>query len=186
MGYGSEWQHDQKQIDWDGVKMSAPKPPAPGLYELKFVEMQVTETSGKDKQGKPKDKAAMIKARLEIVAARDSAGEEDIGRTVFDNWVFSQEGAFKVKNAAVVSGKELPSSLSYDDLAAFASSFEGEVITAMVDNRTYEGKTNPNIRYYGEEAPKDDENGNGAESHPPRAANKPNGNKGKVAPRRGR
>lgn len=185
MGYGNEWSHGDKQIDWDKVSTAAPKPPAPGLYDAKIAEVQVVETKGDG--GKPK--VPMLKVRMEIVAVREGGSEDAIGRKLFDNWVMSQEGAFKVKNAAAVAGKELPGSLEYDDLSAFASSFEGEIVPVMIDTRKYEGKENANVRYYGEEAPSDDRNGesngNGKarESHPPRSASK-SGKGGKAQARR--
>jgi hypothetical protein len=179
MAYTSGWKHSGQAVNWDGVSVEGPKPPAPGACELRVLKMEAQESQ----KGQP-----MISVQLEIIS--HTSDEESVGRKVYDNFVLTQEGAFKVKNYCLVAGvdpTEALATVDYDTVNAFAEAQLGTTVAAMLSHRTYQGKARAQIDYYGEAPPTDGANGNGngagREAHPARPAPKA-GKSGKPAGRR--
>ena len=179
-GYTSGWKHSGSGVDWDAVSVEGPKPVAAGACELKVVKMEPQETS----KGDP-----MISVQLEVVS--HSSDEESVGRKVYDNFVLSQGGAFKVKNYCLVAGVDPSESLGtvdYDTVNTFCEGQLNTMVAAMISHRDFKGKSRAQVDYYGSEPPTDEangnSNGNGRGAHPARPAGKPANKGGKAQARR--
>lgn len=145
------WKHgaDGKKIDWDKVKMGGGEPCPAGQHEAKVLEATPQET----KAGQP-----MIKVKMEIVG---SDNDDAIGRKLFDNWVLTQEGLFRLKQFCAAVDTEGPETVAYDDVDAFCSKIANMVVPVNVRNTTFEGNPQAKVNWYGTERPSDEKNGNG-------------------------
>lgn len=164
-GYTTGWGHSGK-VNWDNVSVEGPKAPPPGLYEFTVSKANPQESSTQ----KP-----MISVQLELTRADDERNSDAVGRKVFDNWMLTEEGAFRIKNFCQATGTDLPDDISYDSVDAWCKGVEGTQGSVMLSTQKYQGKDRARVDYYGTEEPKDEapRNGNGKAAHPPRSAAKP-------------
>jgi len=144
------WKHSAK-FDWGKVSVEGGTPPPVGIYEAECVGVEVKLTQ----KGDP-----MISVKWKLTGAEEpECREEGVGKMIFDNLVMTQEGAFKAKQLAVVTGLELPESQAPDDVNAFADKITGMECSMMIRHRNYEGKPRGDILHYGAEPPTDETNG---------------------------
>lgn len=145
----SGWSHKDK-IDWGNVKVGGGKVAHPGLYEIKAADLKMKQSS----TGKP-----MIEAKFEIVGTDEDELKDSIGCFVYDNWMLSEEGGFRMKGFAMVAGllDDLPESQAPDDVSAFCEKAMGTSLPAMIKHDMYNGQAKAKIDFFGEERPKDEE-----------------------------
>jgi len=151
MAYGTTGWKNANKLNWDNVSVEGRKAPPEGLYEGKVVKIEPKLA---------KSGASMLEVRVELIGASDQAlRDEGVGTTVYDNWVFTEAGGFRIKNFALVAGIDLPDSDSYDDVIAFGEGAINRTLPVMIKHETYQGKLKGRIDYYGDEPPKDEQNG---------------------------
>lgn len=152
-GYGGGsvgWKQNAK-FDWNKISVEGGTPPPMGVYSAKVESADIALTS----KGDP-----MIKVKIKLTGAEEPELREDgVGKVVYDNWVCTPEGAFKMKQFAVVAGMidDLPESQQPDDVNAFAQKAVGAELDLMIRHRSYQGKPQPDIQHYGAEPPKDED-----------------------------
>lgn len=134
------WTSDEA-IDWDKVSDEAPPPPEDGIYAFTITKAEPKPT----KESKP-----MISVTLKLT---QRFGGEAVNSYVFDNCVFTQEGAFRVKNLAKSLDISLPAGTSYGAIEEFCSTLVGA--GAYVKTRLgapYQGKVSAKVDRYMTEA----------------------------------
>lgn len=133
-GYAG-WSHSGK-IDWDKVSTDAPKPLEPGVYLLEVAKAEPKETS----QGHPSVAMAY--------QATKTWGGDSVKRKVFDNFVLTQDGAFKIKQFAEAVDADPPESVEYGTVSDWAEEVVGTEVWAYLVQQTYQGKTNNRVDRY--------------------------------------
>lgn len=123
-----------EEINWDEVG----NPPPEGEYNFLFEKTEYKPTS----KGKH-----MIKCQLKIEAAVDPNHEEkSVGRTVFTNFNFFQDGAFGVKLFANALEIPLPRQVNKAALEDWAAEhLLGVVCGATLKHRDWNGAKQPDI-----------------------------------------
>lgn len=133
MGYETEGMTDYEEtLNWDDVGSVV----AVGDYDAEIVKVEHTFN---------KNKKHMLKVQLKVEAAYDEENEKSVGRTLFDNWNFTQEGGFRPKQFSVATGEELPTMVSKDLLEQWAEKITGTHVGLSVTHREYNGQTQPSI-----------------------------------------
>jgi hypothetical protein len=127
--YGSESMADyEEEISWDEVGVP------PGLGKHNFLVDKVEyklNSSGKH----------MVKLQAKIEAAVDPNNEKFIGRTVFTNFNFTQQGGFVVKNFANALGIELPRTVNKAVLEDWMNSHVlGQLFGATIQHRDFQNQ----------------------------------------------
>lgn len=142
MGYGKfQGQGDLGEEFWSGIRTDAPEPLEPGLYECECIQADVQPIGKGKNAGKPS-----IKAIFKITGKWGD--NEDLSRTVYDNFIFTKEGAFKMKNFCEASDVALPMSTYEDELNRVCEDMVGLELWCELTTRKWEGKTNNNIARY--------------------------------------
>ena len=115
-----------ESINWDEVG----NPPPKGQYNFS-VEKAEYKPTGKGKH--------MVKCQMKIEAAVDMANESAIGRTVFTNFNFFQQGAFGVKAFCKALDIPLPSLINKAILTDWIAEHlvTGIVFGATIDHRPW-------------------------------------------------
>src|SRR5271166_3599102 len=133
-GYGGEGFTDyEDQVNWDTVGSPVPQ----GDYDGEVIKAEYKPTSA----GKH-----MAKVQLKIEAAYDQANEEKgKDRHVFENFVFTQEAGFRVKNFAEMAGIELPTILNKEIVEQWAASIVGIKIGFNVKHREWQGSKQASV-----------------------------------------
>lgn len=151
MGYGGTqgWKFND-EMDWAAESVEGGKAAPPGLYDVKVV-------SAKPKTAKT-DKP-MIEVKLQITGAAEEANNETIGWFVYDNWVIAKGAGFRVKNFCMVANIDPPKSQNFDVIAKFCEEVEGTEVPVVLNQRKFEDRVRANVQYYGDEPPKDEQNG---------------------------
>lgn len=156
------WNHTGA-LDLTGTSVEAPKPVPAGLYKLRVANAEPRESDS----GKP-----MVSVQFEIAEA-DSGDEKTIGRKVFDNLILTAEDGFRTKNFCTEAEVSPPKTVDFKAVERWCSDLADVTVRAKLTQRTFKGRTNAAIDYYGTEPPKDSRNGHGEEDqdrdrHPPR------------------
>jgi hypothetical protein len=142
MGYNKfQGQGDLGEEFWNGVRTDAPEPLEPGLYECECIKADAEPIKNGKNAGKPS-----IKAVFKITGKWGD--DEDLSRTVYDNFVFIKEGAFKMKNFCEAADVALPMSTYEDELNRVCEDMLGIELWCELSLRKYEGKRNNNISRY--------------------------------------
>ncbi len=134
-GYEENFQDFETEINWDEVGGIVPK----GRYDAELVQADYQPTAA----GKH-----TLKVRWKIGGVHDSATEAAVNKMVFDNWVFTQEGAFKVKDFGKASGIDLPRTISKAILEEWCATILGTQITIDVDHRMWQGEPRSDLKKY--------------------------------------
>lgn len=141
-GYQYTGQRELPEEFWKGISSDAPAPLEDGVYEANCIKAEPQPTK---KDGKPS-----IKCTFKVIGAWGS--DTDLNRTVFDNFTFEQEGAFKVKNFCESANVDLPGSTFIDELERLSEDMVGVTVWVHLGTREYKGKNNNTIvRYVSED-----------------------------------
>ena len=127
---------DKQAFDWSGVTTGAPPPAPDGLYLVRFTASEAEASASK--------KTPMVKLTLEI--GEDEAGNEPKGysKRLFDNLVFTQAAAWKIKAVAEAAGVPLPLDNSTESAIEFGNSLleaSKDGIYVRVKQETYTAKS---------------------------------------------
>jgi len=133
-GYGQEGFTDyEDQLNWDTVGSPVPL----GDYDVEVVKAEYKPTSA----GKH-----MAKIQFKIESAYDQANEEKSkDRLVFENFVFTQEAGFRVKNFAEAAGIDLPTIVSKQVIEEWAASIVGVKVGINVKHREWQGSLQASV-----------------------------------------
>lgn len=136
MSYEQEGYVDQDQeINWDAVGVPIPV----GRFDFELVKWEFKPTS----EGKP-----MVNVQATVKAVHNADHEENIGRSVFENFVFTQAGGFRVKQFAKAIGFELPRVINKEVLDQLGESMLGQQFTADITHRVWQGEPRGQISKY--------------------------------------
>lgn len=133
-GYGGEGFTDyEDQLNWDTVGSPVPQ----GDYDGEIIKAEYKPTSA----GKH-----MAKIQIKIEAAYDPANEEKSkDRLVFENFVFTQEAGFRVKNFAEMAGVELPTMVNKEIVEQWSTSIVGIKVGFNVKHREWQGSKQASV-----------------------------------------
>ena len=122
--YGGEAMDDYSEnINWDDVGSNIPV----GKYDF-VVEEAKYQLS--------KTKKHMVNVRLKVDGAHDSEqAEATKNKSVFENFVFTAQGGFRVKDFAKASGAELPPTVNKAVLEDWCQSIVGLAVGAEIHHR---------------------------------------------------
>lgn len=167
MSYEQEgFQDYEEQVNWGSVGLVVAK----GRYDVELVQADYKPTS----EGKH-----MLSVQFVITDVHDANNSEFKEKRLFDNFVFTQAGGFKVKDFAAATGIELPTTVTRGVLEEWAGTVLGARATVDVAHRQWEGKNRPDIKTYhpiGGPAEVEAEASNGHHEEEPRMNGKTNGN----------
>lgn len=132
--YGGETMADyEEEISWDDVGV----PPGIGKYNF-LLDKAEYKLNGSAKH--------MVKVQAKIEGAVDPNNEKFIGRTVFTNFNFTQQGGFVVKNFAGALGIDLPRTVNKAVLEDWIqSSLIGQVFGATISHRDWQNQKQADI-----------------------------------------
>jgi len=132
--YGGEPMTDYEEtLNWDNVGVPVPI----GDYDCVVTAAKYQP----DKNNKH-----MLKVQLEIEAAYNPENvESSIGRFLFDNWPFTQQGGFRPKQFATAASIGLPAVVSKTILEEWAGGIVGMKVGVTVVHRDWQGQTMANI-----------------------------------------
>jgi|SRR5215469_1604214 len=132
--YGGEPMTDYEEtLNWDNVGVPVPL----GDYDCVVTAAKYQP----DKNNKH-----MLKVQLEIEAAYNPENvESSIGRFLFDNWPFTQQGGFRPKQFATAASIGLPAVVSKTILEEWAGGIVGLKVGVTVVHRDWQGQTMANI-----------------------------------------
>jgi len=133
MGYNSEGMTDNEEnINWDEVG----KPVSKGEYDFELVKAEYKPTS---------TQKHMVVCHFKIVSAYDADNEDNVERLVFENFVFTQAAAFRVKQFAKATGVELPSTINKTYLEEWCSMVLGTNVGGVVGHNLFQGEPRATI-----------------------------------------
>lgn len=128
----------EENLDWDSV---GNPPPAHNFnFVFEKAEHAFSKTSGKH----------MVKAVMKIEAYDPKYPEDEkyIGRTVFCNFNFSQQGAFLAKQLIDVLGLDKPTAISKAILEEWANSIVGMQVGAVLNHRIFQDQKQANVQKF--------------------------------------
>ncbi len=133
-GYGGEGFTDyEDQLNWDAVGSPVPQ----GDYDGEIFKAEYKPTSA----GKH-----MAKIQIKIEAAYDPANEEKSkDRFVFENFVFTQEAGFRVKNFAEMAGVELPAMVNKEIVEQWSANIVGIKVGFNLKHREWQGSKQASV-----------------------------------------
>jgi hypothetical protein len=128
-GYANEGYTDfEENINWDHVDVPVP----PGSYDVVCSSAEFRPTKP-DAHGKQKP---MIVAQFTIEGCANSDdAEQAMGRTLFANFVFTEQGAFLIKRLAKATGIELPTVVNKPVLEELATQLLEQKVGVVVKHR---------------------------------------------------
>lgn len=133
----------EETFNWDEISDEAPPPLADGFYFATFAKTDFQ----KAKSGKPG-----VKIEFTVTKAYGGADGE-LKRKLFDNPVFSQESAFRLKRLAKSAGVELPSVVNRETIEEFCGNLQSSSgVWIRTKQNTYEGKVSARVDQYFSEA----------------------------------
>ncbi len=131
--YGTEGFTDyEDHLNWDAVGSPVPL----GDYDVEVVKAQYKPTSA----GKH-----MCKVQFKIESAYERANEKAKDRLVLENFVFTQEDGFRVKDFAEVTGVELPAIVNRQVIEEWAASIVGIKVGINVKHREWQGSVQAGV-----------------------------------------
>jgi hypothetical protein len=124
----------EETIAWDEVG----SPPDKGVYNFTIEKAEYKPTAA----GKH-----MVKVQYKIEAAVDPNHEKNINRTVFDNWVFTQNAAFKVKEFCKALDIPLPATVNKAVLEDWIAEniMTGITFSGTISHRPYNGQQQADV-----------------------------------------
>lgn len=129
---------DRENLDWNKIDATAPPRLDRDIYYGKIVSAEAKRT----KTDKPS-----VAIRIEATTRYENEKLDKL-RPLFDNLVFTQDGAFKAKQICEALGIDPPEDSGYKLVKAFADEILGKKLWMLVGSRMYEGKKNNNIERY--------------------------------------
>lgn len=138
-GYADQQMTDyEENLDWDSVG----NPPNKGQYNflVEKAEHAFSRNGGKH----------MIKCVLKIEGydPKEPGNEKFIGRTVFVNLNFSQQGAFLTKELLNVLGIDKPTTINKGILEELANLITGQQVGGVIDHRTFNDQLQANLKKF--------------------------------------
>jgi hypothetical protein len=128
----------EENLDWESVG----NPPPAHTFNFIFekAEHAFSKTSGKH----------MVKAVMKIEGYDPKYPEDEkyIGRTVFCNFNFSQQGAFLAKQLIEVLGLDKPTAISKAILEEWAASIVGMQVGAVLNHRIFQDQKQANVQKF--------------------------------------
>lgn len=134
MAYGENNMTDyEEELNWDSVGSPVPL----GEYDLELVKAEYTQ----DKNGKH-----MIKVQFKLENAYQEENKDKIqDRSLFENFGFTQQSGFRVKDFATAAEIALPKIVSKQILEEWAASVVGAKCGASIKHRDWQGQKQANI-----------------------------------------
>lgn len=136
MGYNQEGMTDE-DINWD----AAGNPVPVGEYDVEVVQATHSMT---------KNNKHMISVQLKIETAYDAENESSVDRMLFENFVFTQNAAFRVKQFAKAGNVDLPNTINKPILEEWAGVILGTKVKVAVKHREWEGEMRANVAKFEE------------------------------------
>jgi hypothetical protein len=136
--YGNQDMTDfDEQIDWEHVG----NPPPPHEFNLECEQAEYKRST---------TNRHMIKTKWKITGYDQKWDDEKyMGRTVFANLNFSQEGAFLTKQLFPLLGLDLPRTINAAILEDICGDITGKTVSALLKHRQWNGQTQADISKFG-------------------------------------
>jgi hypothetical protein len=132
--YGNQDMTDfDEKIDWEHVG----NPPPAHVFNLECEQAEYKRSS---------TNRHMIKTKWKIVGYDPKNDDEKyMGRSVFANLNFSQEGAFLTKQLFPLIGLDLPRTINAAILEDLCGEIAGKTVSALLKHRQWNGQTQADI-----------------------------------------
>jgi len=142
-GYNQEGFTDyEDQLNWETVG----SPVAIGDYDAEVVKAEYKPTSAGKHMAKVQLKieaASMMKDEdPEAFAQREEKSKD---RLVFENFVFTQEAGFRVKNFAEMAGVDLPTFVTKQIVEEWATNIVGVKVGINIKHREWQGSLQASV-----------------------------------------
>jgi len=142
-GYNSEGFTDyEDNLNWDAVGSPVPE----GNYDVEVLKSDYKPTSAGKHMAKVQFKIeAAAQMENEDPEAFQQREEKSKDRIIFENFVFTQEAGFRVKNFAEMAGVDLPTFVTKQIVEEWAAGIMGLKVSVNLKHREWQGSKQASV-----------------------------------------